>query len=102
MKTSATMKILVTGSIGFSGSSVVRHPLQKTRHQTTNLDKPIYAGNLEYLIGAMTHPHYFSQVNIRDPLAVRRIKSEHWPAPPLAAMHHHSFNEHNTQKFNEY
>ncbi len=96
------MKILVTGSIGFSGSSVVRHPLQNTRHQAINLDKLIYADNLEHLIGAMTNPHYFRQVNIRDALAVRLIKSEYWPAPPLAARHRHSFNEHNTQKLNEY
>jgi dTDP-glucose 4,6-dehydratase len=43
------MKLLVTGRAGFIGSAVIRHMITNTYDEVVNLDKLIYAGNLEGL-----------------------------------------------------
>ncbi len=40
------MKFLITGGLGFIGSSVIRNIIQNSNHQVLNLDKQTYAANL--------------------------------------------------------
>src|SRR5690606_6632402 len=44
-----SMKILVTGGAGFSGSAVIRQLIRHTGHSVVNLDKLTYAGNPDSL-----------------------------------------------------
>lgn len=48
------MKILITGRVGFIGSAVVRHIIDETNDAVVNVDKLIYAGNLESLMAVAT------------------------------------------------
>ena len=47
------MKILNTGGVGFIGSAIIRHIIDKTIHSVVNVDKLSYAGNLESMIEAL-------------------------------------------------
>jgi dTDP-glucose 4,6-dehydratase len=74
------MKILITGGAGFIGSAVIRHCIAKTEYTVINVDKLTYAGNLESLADARTHPrHLFEQVDICDINALERVFRNHCP-----------------------
>lgn len=62
------MKVLVTGGAGFIGSNFVHYMLeQHPDYQILNLDALTYAGNLENLKEAESHPNYtFLKGDITD------------------------------------
>ena len=67
-------KIIVTGGAGFIGSAVVRHIINNTKHQVTNIDKITYAGNLESLKSVENHKRYFfEKIDINDRSEIKRI-----------------------------
>lgn len=79
------MKILITGGAGFIGSALIRHVLATNEDTVINVDKLTYAGNLESIPGADSHPHYaFEQVDICDATALRQVFSTQQPD---AVMH---------------
>ena len=76
---------LVTGGAGFIGSALVRQLIDETPHRVANVDALTYAGNLESLGAAATHPnHAFHQVDICDPVAVRGVFES---AEPTTVIH---------------
>ena len=78
-------KIMVTGGAGFIGSAVIRHYIANTNHTVISVDKLTYAGNLESLGDALSHPrHIFKQVDICDREALEQIFAEY---KPNAVMH---------------
>ena len=67
-------RIIVTGGAGFIGSTVVRHIINNTKHQVTNIDKITYAGNLESLKSVENHERYFfEKIDINDRSEIKRI-----------------------------
>jgi dTDP-glucose 4,6-dehydratase len=44
-----TVKLLVTGGVGFIGSAVIRHIITNTQDEVVTLDTLTYACNLESL-----------------------------------------------------
>lgn len=84
MKRTAT-RIMVTGGAGFIGSAVIRHLIQQTDAQVLNMDCLTYAGNLTSLKEIdRSERYHFSQTDITDAEAVRRVITE-WQ--PDAIMH---------------
>jgi dTDP-glucose 4,6-dehydratase len=74
------VKILITGGAGFIGSALVRHLLANTLHEVVNVDALTYAGNLDSLVGAASHPRYwFEQLDICDATEVGRVFERHQP-----------------------
>jgi dTDP-glucose 4,6-dehydratase len=72
--------IIVTGGAGFIGSAVIRYLIKQTDHTIVNIDKLTYAGNLESLKEVNDNPRYhFEQVDICDPLELRRIFDRYRP-----------------------
>src|SRR5258708_1245631 len=72
--------MIVTGGAGFIGSNFVRHPLGETPDRIVAVDKLTYAGNLESLADAATHPRYaFVRADIADREAVRAVFRDHRP-----------------------
>ena len=51
---------IVTGSVGFIGSAVIRHIINNTNHSVVNVDKLTYAGNLESLESIKNDERYIS------------------------------------------
>ena len=79
------MKILVTGGAGFIGSAVIRHLIQDTNHQITNIDKLTYAGNLQSLASVESSLRYdFEQTDICDKSQLGEMLQKHRPD---AVMH---------------
>jgi dTDP-glucose 4,6-dehydratase len=76
--------ILVTGGAGFIGSAVVRHLIATTSSVVINADALTYAGNFDSVAAAVGSPrHSFERVDIRDPLAVRRLFAVYRPRAVL-------------------
>lgn len=66
------MKILVTGGAGFIGSALVRRLVLADGHEVCTLDALTYAGSLDNLEAARSHPrHRFAQTDIADLEALR-------------------------------
>lgn len=66
------MRILVTGGAGFIGSNLVRL-LVSEGHETLNVDKLTYAGNLNSLSDVANQANYqFAQIDINDVQSIRR------------------------------
>ncbi|MCX7897922.1 MAG: dTDP-glucose 4,6-dehydratase [Rhodocyclaceae bacterium] len=73
--------IFITGGAGFIGSALVRLLVQETDWRIVNIDKLTYAGNLESLAEARTHPrHCFARVDICDRPALERLFTEFRPS----------------------
>jgi dTDP-glucose 4,6-dehydratase len=73
------MRILVTGGAGFIGSNLVRQ-LVGQGHETLNVDKLTYAGNLNSLSDVAGESNYrFAQIDINDALLIRRLLLEFQP-----------------------
>lgn len=67
------MNVLITGGVGFIGSSVVRHIIRNTQDAVINLDKLTYAGNLESLASVASSECYaFEQVDICNRVELER------------------------------
>jgi len=72
---------LVTGGAGFIGSALVRHLVRHTEHEVVNVDALTYAGNLESLGSAGTHPrHHFVHADIADAVALRNAFQVYRPS----------------------
>jgi dTDP-glucose 4,6-dehydratase len=64
--------LLITGGAGFIGSNFVHYMLQRYDYQIVVYDKLTYAGRIENLAPAASHPSYrFVQGDICDEAAVR-------------------------------
>ena len=78
------MNIIITGSAGFIGSSLVRNCMEKTIYAIINLDKLTYAGNLDSLADLEDNPrHIFVQGNIGDKDLIKGLLFEHKPQAVL-------------------
>ena len=53
------MRILVTGGLGFIGSSVIRNLITKEFHKIINLDNETYAANKKSLSSIENNSKYF-------------------------------------------
>ena len=70
-------RVLVTGGAGFIPSNFIHHLLAKTPFEVISLDALTYAGNVDNLIGAMSHERLsFVHGDIRDVDLVREVVSE--------------------------
>ncbi len=79
------MRLLITGGAGFIGSAVVRTLLGEADWQICNLDCLTYAGNLESLADASSHPRYqFKKVDLLERAALHDIFASF---KPDAVMH---------------
>lgn len=74
------MTILVTGGAGFIGSNFVLDCVLNRGLSVVNLDKLTYAGNLQNLASAESHPNYcFTQTDITDQPAIEALLAKHKP-----------------------
>jgi dTDP-glucose 4,6-dehydratase len=79
------LRLLITGGAGFIGSAVVRTLLGEADWQICNLDCLTYAGNLESLADASSHPRYqFKKVDLLERAALHDIFASF---KPDAVMH---------------
>ncbi len=77
--------ILVTGGAGFIGSALVRHLVLDKGVSVVNIDKLTYAGSQLSLASVASNSLYqFSQTDICNSAAVKKLFSEH---KPRAIMH---------------
>lgn len=72
--------ILITGGAGFIGSAFVRQLIAETDDTVVNVDKLTYAGNVESLDAARTHPrHHFVRLDICDQTGLQACFEEYRP-----------------------
>ncbi len=70
----------VTGGAGFIGSALVRQLILESDEYVVNIDALTYAGNLESLGPARSHPrHHFAQHDVADAAALRTLFQTHRP-----------------------
>ena len=70
-------RVLVTGGAGFIPSNLIRHLLERTRHEVISLDALTYAGNLENLADVIGHGRLeLVHGDIRDAGLVREVVGE--------------------------
>lgn len=81
-----TQTVLITGSAGFSGGSLLRQVLaEEPQTRVVSLDKLTYAGNLESIAATLQHPrHTFVHGDVCDAQLVAQLLREH---APTAVMH---------------
>ena len=74
------MKILLTGGLGFIGSSVVRRIINSTDHEVLNVDSEGYAATHGSVAEIVSDERYdFQRVDIRDEAAVREAFASYKP-----------------------
>ncbi|OOF57126.1 dTDP-glucose 4,6-dehydratase [Rodentibacter genomosp. 2] len=79
------MEILITGGVGFIGSSIVRCIIEDRSNSVINVDKLTYAANLESLKSVEKNSRYvFEQVDICNAKELTRVFEQHQPD---AVMH---------------
>ena len=79
------MKILVSGGLGFIGSALIRHLIEKTEHKVLNIDKKTYAAMPEALAEIENDRNYmFEKIDITSYEALR---SAFITFKPDAVMH---------------
>ena len=96
------MKIIVTGGLGFIGSSVIRNLINKDEVQILNLDKSTYAANPEYLDFLNDNDKYkFQQGDIADKELIENLLKDFKPEVimNLAAETHVDRSINNPEKF---
>ena len=96
------MKIIVTGGLGFIGSSVIRNLINKNDVQILNLDKSTYAANPEYLDFLKNNDKYkFQQGDIADKELIETLLRDFKPEVimNLAAETHVDRSINNPEKF---
>src|SRR5438034_10027848 len=73
------MNLLVTGGAGFIGSNVIHYCIDRQEiRRLVNLDCLTYAGHLENLARATSHPNYhFEKVDLRNKAAVIEVVNQH-------------------------
>ena len=96
------MKIIVTGGLGFIGSSVIRNLINKDNVQILNLDKSTYAANPEYLDFLKNNNKYkFQEGDIADKELIEKLLQDFKPEVimNLAAETHVDRSIDNPEKF---
>lgn len=73
-------RILITGGAGFIGGCLVRQLLAESSVDVINLDKLTYAGNLDSIAAAQTHPrHQLIRGDICDATLLRKLFTDYQP-----------------------
>ena len=79
------MRILVTGGLGFIGSSVIRKLISETNHEVINLDKVSYASTYGSVQQVSNDPRYqFIKCDLADPSATNEAIQS---CKPQAVLH---------------
>ena len=68
------LKFLITGGLGFIGSTLIKKIIQETKHHVLNLDKQTYASNLFNLKSIEKNQRYsFVKGDICDEILVKKL-----------------------------
>ena len=96
------MKIIVTGGLGFIGSSVIKHLIKRGNVQILNIDKKTYAANPKYLYSLKDNEKYkFKEGDIADKELIETLLRDFNPEVimNLAAETHVDRSINNPEKF---